>query len=83
MPNYVVVAPREQDDSLTRLHPDSSDGVWLAENAVDSLNDRYGCSTVALASAGLARGNRRFDMKRERKTPEYTTKWADMLTARA
>ena len=52
-------------------------------SAVDSLNDRYGRSTVALASAGLVRGARRFDMKRERKTPEYTTRWADMPTARA
>jgi DNA polymerase V len=51
--------------------------------AVDALNDRYGRSTVALASAGLAGTRRRFEMKRERRTPEYTTRWADMPTARA
>ena len=51
--------------------------------ALDTLNDRFGRSTVALASAGVAGDKRRFVMKRERKTPEYTTRWADMPTARA
>lgn len=51
--------------------------------ALDTLNDRFGRSTVGLASAGVAGDKRRFVMKRERKTPEYTTRWADMPTARA
>ena len=51
--------------------------------AVDALNDRYGRSTVALASSGVAGSKRQFEMKRERKTPEYTTRWEDMPTARA
>ena len=51
--------------------------------AIDKLNDRYGRSTVAIASAGVAGDKRHFEMKRERKTPEYTTRWADMPVARA
>lgn len=41
---------------------------------LESLNDRYGRSTVALASSGLTGDKRDFVMKRERKTPEYTTR---------
>lgn len=37
--------------------------------AVNALNDRYGRSTVGLASAGLAGTKRRFEMKRERGRP--------------
>lgn len=51
--------------------------------ALDTLNDRYGRSTVGLASAGLAGPKRSFVMRQERKTPEYTTRWADMPVARA
>ena len=51
--------------------------------ALDALNDRFGRNTVAIASAGAASAKRRFEMKRERKTPEYTTRWADLPTARA
>ena len=50
---------------------------------LDSLNDRYGRDTVAIASGGVAGDKRRFSMKRERKTPEYTTRWEDMPVARA
>lgn len=54
--------------------------------AIDSLNDRYGRSTVSVASAGLpgkASGKRRFVMRQELKTPNYTTCWHDLPTARA
>jgi DNA polymerase V len=36
-----------------------------------------------LASAGLAGDNRAWAMKQERRTPGYTTCWADMPVARA
>ncbi len=51
--------------------------------ALDTLNDRYGRNTVTIASGGVAGDRRRFSMKRERKTPEYTTRWEDMPVARA
>lgn len=50
---------------------------------LDTLNDRYGRNTVSIASGGVAGDKRRFSMKRERKTPEYTTRWSDMPVAHA
>ena len=51
--------------------------------ALDGLNDRYGRGTVHMASAGLAGDRRAWSMKQERKTPGYTTSWADMAVAKA
>lgn len=51
--------------------------------ALDNLNDRYGRNTVSIASCGVAGDKGRFSMKRERKTPEYTTRWEDCPIARA
>ena len=50
---------------------------------IDALNNRYGRSTVALASAGLVGSRRAWVMRQELKTPDYTTRWADLPTARA
>ena len=51
--------------------------------AVDALNDRYGRSTIAVASAGLAGSRRPWVMRQDLKTPCYTTSWDDMPVARA
>ena len=51
--------------------------------ALDSLNHRYGRGTVLMASAGLAGDHRTWAMRQERRTPGYTTCWADMPVARA
>ena len=59
-----------------------ADRAQLME-ALDALDDRHGRSTVSIASGGVAGDKRRFSMKRERKTPEYTTRWEDMPVARA
>jgi DNA polymerase V len=50
---------------------------------MDDLNQRYGCGTVQMASAGLAGDRRAWTMKQERRTPGYTTCWADLPVARA
>jgi DNA polymerase V len=50
---------------------------------LDDLNQRYGRGTVLMASAGLAGDRRAWTMKQERRTPGYTTCWADMPVARA
>lgn len=50
--------------------------------AMDELNLRYGRGMVVLASAGLAGERRVWSMKQERRTPGYTTCWADMPVAR-
>ena len=64
------------------LDEPGADRTQLME-ALDSLNDRFGRNTVSIASGGVAGDKRRFSMKRERKTPEYTTRWADMPVAHA
>lgn len=50
----------------------------LLMQALDGLNDRYGKGTVQMASAGMAGDKRLWSMKQERRTPAYTTCWADM-----
>ena len=49
----------------------------------DQINRRYGRGTVLLASTGLAGDHRRWAMKQERRTPQYTTRWEDMPVIRA
>lgn len=54
--------------------------------AIDALNDRYGRGTVAVASAGIrgrAGDKRRFVMRQDLRTPNYTTCWLDLPMARA
>jgi len=51
--------------------------------AMDDLNQGYGRSTVFMASAGLAGERRAWTMKQERRTPGYTTCWADIPVVRA
>jgi len=51
--------------------------------AMDGINARYGRGTVALGSAGLAGERRIWTMRQGLKTPNYTTSWADVPTAKA
>jgi len=66
------------DATLARLQERSQ-----LMRSLDDLNQRYGRGTVSLASAGLAGGRRAWTMKQERRSPGYTTCWADMPVARA
>jgi len=50
---------------------------------MDRVNLRYGRGTVMLASAGLAGEERRWAMRQERRTPQYTTRWRDLQLVRA
>jgi DNA polymerase V len=50
--------------------------------ALDGLNRRYGRGTVLLGSTGLEGDRRRWAMKQERRTPQYTTRWEDMPVVR-
>lgn len=51
--------------------------------ALDALNDRFGKGAVRLASAGVQDQPRRWDMRQERRTPQYTTSWSDIPLAAA
>ena len=68
----------EDDASLLR----EAEGPRLMQ-ALDAVNQRYGRGSILLASAGLAGDLRVWRMKQERKTPGYTTCWADMPVVRA
>jgi len=65
------------------LQVDDSPDRRKLMTAMDDLNQRYGRSTVFMASAGLAGNRRSWTMKQERRTPGYTTCWADMPVVRA
>ncbi|MEO6353030.1 MAG: Y-family DNA polymerase [Burkholderiaceae bacterium] len=51
--------------------------------ALDALNQRFGRSTVGIASAGLPKSNRVWRMKQERLSRHYTTSWTGLPIARA
>jgi DNA polymerase V len=73
-----------QDGSVEQGELDLDDGVQdrgELMKTLDALNQRYGRGTVAMASAGTAGEHRQWTMRQERKTPNYTTSWADMPSA--
>ena len=51
--------------------------------AMDTVNQRFGKGALHMASAGMAGDKRVWSMKQERRTPGYTTRWADILEVRA
>ena len=65
------------------LQADEARDVSGLMATMDELNQRYGRGTVQMASAGLAGDQRAWAMKQERRTPGYTTCWADMPMVRA
>jgi DNA polymerase V len=65
------------------LEPEQDKDLGELMGTLDQLNRRYGRGTVLLASTGLAGDHRRWAMKQERRTPQYTTRWEDMPVIRA
>lgn len=65
------------------LEPDDVRDKGRLMGALDGLNQRYGRGTILLASTGLQGDQRRWSMKQERRTPQYTTRWEDMPVVRA
>lgn len=51
--------------------------------AMDSVNGRWGKGTVKVGSERVGEAPRDWGMKQDRRTPAYTTEWADMPTAKA
>jgi DNA polymerase V len=64
----------EQDNSVDRSK---------LMTALDVVNQRFGKGTLHMASAGMAGDKRLWSMKQERRTPGYTTKFADILVVKA
>ena len=48
--------------------------------AVDRVNAEYGAGTLQVAAAGLPK-NRNWSMKRDQRSPRYTTRWNELPTA--
>jgi DNA polymerase V len=51
--------------------------------AMDAINGRYGKGTVESAATGRTGPQRLWEMKQERKTPQYTTRLEDVPVVRA
>jgi DNA polymerase V len=51
--------------------------------AMDGLNARYGQGMVRMASTGYNDYRREWGMRQERRTPQYTTQWSDVLAVKA
>jgi DNA polymerase V len=75
--------PDSQQQCELDLEDDHGEDRGQLMSALDGLNQRYGKGTVLMASAGAEGKRRVWSMKQERRTPGYTTKWADMPVARA
>lgn len=51
--------------------------------AFDAINERFGRGSIHIGSTGVDDGQRKWLMRQERLTPQYTTKWSDIPVARA
>ncbi|WP_147820920.1 Y-family DNA polymerase [Salidesulfovibrio onnuriiensis] len=66
--------------SLLELPPDDRPQDGPLMRALDGINARWGRDTVLFAASGLKRDWR---MRRERRSPRYTTAWAELPVVRA
>ena len=65
---------RDQDQGLLfRDHYDKKRNRLV--KALESINSRYGTESAFLAAQGI---DRSWDMKRQRRTPRYTTNWNEI-----
>ncbi|WP_251961103.1 DUF4113 domain-containing protein [Salinibacter ruber] len=48
--------------------------------AVDRINQAHGKETIGLAAAGFP-GEREWAMKRQKRSPRYTTRWDELPVA--
>lgn len=51
-------------------------------SAVDTLNHRFGATTIRVGSTGASRTRQGWGMKQERLTPQYTTSWDELAIVR-
>lgn len=72
---------RHQHELPLEDEPRADNGTLM--KALDKINGRYGKGTLQMASAGTAGDAREFWMQQERRTPRYTTRWADIPVVRA
>jgi DNA polymerase V len=75
-----ALRPEEPRQGHLFEEADAADEALMA--AVDQLNRTMGRGTVGFAAAGVA-GQRDWTMKREMRSPHYTTRWRDLPVAAA
>jgi DNA polymerase V len=71
---------RPADAGQTHLFSRSTPEDQALMDAVDQINAQMGRGTVGFASAGAA-GSRSWTMKREMRSPRYTTRWDELPIA--
>lgn len=52
-------------------------------HAMDQVNERFGKRTLLLGSSGIDSGDHTWGMRQLRRTPRYTTDWAEVPVVRA
>ena len=74
-----------QSDQMKQGELDFGDAEDMSRvrlmSAMDALNDRFGRGAVFLASTGNKGDKRAWSMRKERRTPAYTTRLSDIPTA--
>jgi DNA polymerase V len=89
-PGYKKAGVCLYDIRPSRPHQESLFGQGRREDealaeAIDNLNREYGKETVGLAAAGLPDGAgnlaRNWTMKRQKRSPRYTTRWDELPVA--
>ena len=77
-----ILDKREPQQVCLGFHEEKPKSTALM-GVLDAINDRYGRGTLRLASAGTQSQHRVWEMKQERKSPQYTTNWKQIVIARA
>jgi DNA polymerase V len=72
-----------QEQLELHLEADSAPDKSELMIALDAMNQKFGKGTLHMASAGMAGDRRVWNMKQERRTPQYTTKMGDILSVKA
>jgi len=73
---------KQEELALESGHEAPPSGAALMR-AMDALNDRYGRGAVHIASTGTGAHARAWTTKQQWRTPQYTTRWADVPVAHA
>ncbi|TXG96106.1 MAG: Y-family DNA polymerase [Nevskiaceae bacterium] len=74
------LSPAERRQATLFDGPDGDDRRERLNQAMDSVNARYGRGTAVVAVAGI---HHRWGMKRTNLSPCYTTRWEDIVTVQS
>ncbi len=76
----VILASLKSDEFIQEdLFEESTEEENELINTLDSINNKLGKDSISFLSSGIKRD---WDMKRERRSPRYTTNWAEILVVK-